>query len=133
MIRDQRTMLGARRLSTPADVRAFWQAYASRLGVPLVPQDTAVVAYVNESRWVADCPACNGGMAAWPENAQACCLDCGGVYTLTFPPASDIAKAAAVLEARPTAARNWRPEREKIAALVAENLARGVPVPKGVS
>ncbi len=132
MIRDQRTMLGARLLSTPADVRAYWEAYASRLGIPLVAQDAEVVAYVNESRWVADCPACRGGIACWPENPQAACLECGGVFAVSFPPPAEVAAGEAALSVRPAPeTRNWNPLAEAVDELIAENIERGLSAPEG--
>lgn len=140
MIRDSRHMHGARVLATADEIRQAWQEHADRLAElgrgfqardgehGLVDTGDAVAAYVNESRWVADCPACGGGIAVWSEMADCCCYDCGRVYRAVFPPPRDVARAEAVLNARPESARNWRPDAEKVDDLKVENLVRGVPI-----
>src|SRR5688572_32920736 len=64
-----------------------------------------VVAYVNDSRWVASCPECNDGMLCWYDNPDACCLGCGHVFSVKFP--AGAVKAAGLLLDRPEHARNW--------------------------
>lgn len=94
LILDQRHMLRRSDLDPPQvtveDVQNFWVWFLTeRHHPPMMPrpdeEGRTVVPYVNHGRWVADCPACNGGMACWEENPEACCLDCGRVYQVGEP------------------------------------------------
>lgn len=137
-------MQGARQHATADDVVAFWHRFAEvegfidpesglrAPGSPIVGDDRPLVAYVSDCRWVALCVECGGGVAAWPENPQGCCLDCGHLYTLTFPDAETIAAATVALEARlDRQTRNWRPDMGETAAdLEAENEAHLTPAPE---
>lgn len=101
--------------------------FANRPGATaLEPSGETVHAYVSDSRWVADCPACNGGIACWSAMPDGCCYDCGRVYQVAFPPSRDLGAAVAVLEKRPENARHWRPWEQDVADLKAENVVRGV-------
>lgn len=141
MIRDQRTMTGVTPLQTPEDVIQTWLAYVQhpafpgftdgRLSRDLIEDDTEVLAYVSAGRWVADCvtPGCNGGIACWPDHAKACCLDCGHIFSPTFPDTKTRVDAELLLVARPEENQNWRPDKgEEVRMLVAENIAANVPV-----
>lgn len=131
-------MQGAALHTSVQEVEAFWQDFAvahgfvrSDSGVrepgELEETGETVAAYVSDSRWVADCPRCGAGMAAWPEAPKVCCLDCGSLYAVSFPKPRELAAALTVLEARPDqSTRNWRPEDEDVADLKAENALRGL-------
>lgn len=128
---DQRHILVGRADATAEDVQAAWNAHSSR-GFPNrdyaltpIPGEVTVAAYVNHGRWVADCPACNGGIACWPDNPVCMCLDCGRTFTAAFPSKADVKKAVALLSERPTTARNWMPQRESVSDLRAENAVNG--------
>ena len=134
MIRDQRHMYFGKNMETPEQVRSLWEkmvvAVSAARGedIRLHDEPDTLTAYVNSNRWVADCPACNGGIAAWPEHDKGACLDCGGVYSIEFPPAKLIEKADAVLSARKESNRHWYPDTESIERLQAESiLMEGVP------
>ena len=88
--------------------------------------DDQIVAYVNEGRWVADCPYCNGGIAI-PMKTQhdAACYDCGRIYkNIDRPSGSELRQAEHELEKRPmNRNRNWnRHSGEKVSNLQQENL-----------
>jgi hypothetical protein len=132
VIHDQRTMTGSGLHTTSAEVREVWQLVAvqgfreapAARRHELLELDTEVEAYVSDSRWVADCPTCGGGIAAWPEHDRGCCLDCGSVVTVMFPPAGELAELERVLLARPRENRHWRPG-ETVADLKVENVTHG--------
>ena len=83
VILDQREMFGC---DTVDEVRAYWSAFLARknMGPKPDPEGRASVPYINQSRWVADCPACTGGAACWDQNPQACCLTCGTVFKVAW-------------------------------------------------
>lgn len=121
-----------------SDVREVWNKWvregrcqnAPTRSQPLEAEDS-IPAYVNEGRWVADCPACNGGMATSPEHAHSFCADCGTIYAVEHPPAGLIRQAENVLQHRQPRNRNWLPDREDIPDLQAENVLRGLPFGRG--
>jgi hypothetical protein len=133
-------MQGARQHASVDDVRAYWYRFALEEGFVdantglrkpgnVVVDERTVLAYISSSRWVADCPNCNAGMAAWPgAHEHACCLDCGHVFTVETP--EDAAEAVAVLTARPEpSTRNWHPQRgETVTDLKVENITRALPL-----
>lgn len=138
VIRDQRTMVG---VTTPvdahqtvADVEAGWQAWAdlngltvrARRGDPatdLRESRKIVVAYISGSKWIGDCPACNGGVACWIANPRGCCLDCGTIYRVQFPSRADAERAVALLAERALETdRSWfRHRGETLDQLAEEN------------
>lgn len=136
-------MSGPTLRATREDVEAFWEEHAAarvERGFPpyaTAPNRNAAVksrqhltAYVSDGRWVAQCPggpngSCNGGIAAWPEHAYGCCLDCGTVYPIDFPAAHTIAEATEALLARPPENRHWRPDEETPEQLRHENIEHG--------
>lgn len=128
MIRDQRTMTPGRGLRTAADVRAAWKRESNRgfeerdgaVGLLDARALPPLTAYVNHGRWLADCAACTGAVAGWPEHEYGCCLSCGRVWTITYP--SDAGTVETLLEPRPTANRNYDPRKgETVDMLVREN------------
>ena len=66
-----------------------------------------IAAYINHSRWVADCPNCNAGIACHPGVSDAVCLECGERYRVAFP--RDREGIEAVLLQRRKANRHWYP------------------------
>lgn len=132
---DQRHLLY---INTPAEARQRWEHVRTlmnesrvRMGHPLAPplrkDRRSVAAYVNHDRWVADCPACGGGMEAWPENPEVACIHDGLIFGATFPHANTVRAAKEALDRRPFMEnRNWYPDRETPADLRAENRKHGV-------
>ena len=103
-----------------AGFEAFWVRSLTAQGMRRVDDQRVLVGYVNQGRWVADCPHCNSGIAVVTTGApQGCCMDCGRHYAIMMP--ADIPKAVGLLSERPVANRNWRPENESVADLAAEN------------
>lgn len=150
-LRDQRTMVvltGLRdRHETPEQVREAWELFVRGYEIPgaapfnrvpgagliarrrvgdystdLRHSDEALTVYVSGGRWIANCPTCNGGVAAWPYHERGCCLDCGTTYPLDYPDEGEIRRAAELLAPRVEAHRNWhRHVGEGVERLEAEN------------
>lgn len=122
-------------------IRTYWDRWAAqrgfeRNGSPLKvyslrTSGETLIANVSSGRWVADCPACGGGVALWPENTQACCLTCGTIYDrIDWPDDDEIALAEATLSVREEQFQGWRRDHgETISDLRHENIVHGVPVP----
>ena len=138
MIRDQRALVGRRHHDTVEDVEAAWAAYARKAAqekpvgwegrTRFIETGDTVAAYISDNRWVADCPACHGGIACWSENPRGACLTCGRIYQTTFPKNRE--QIEAVLGARPAQNRHWLLG-ETLDMLKAENIARSLPVKDG--
>lgn len=82
--------------------------------------------YVNEGRWVGDCPNCNGGIAGPPavwREPHGVCLGCGYRYKVRYP--KDRVQIEAVLERRPMVHRNANVG-ESVGQLERENVLMGV-------
>lgn len=137
MIRDSRHMHGAALLTTPEQVREHWRAHESQraaLGgfaerwdcTELEQTGETVPGYVSDSRWVADCPHCNGGIACWPAMPDGCCYDCGRIFLIELPSSQQRAAAEAVLEKREPSHRHWKPWEQDVRDLQAESARRGV-------
>jgi hypothetical protein len=120
-----------------SDHQAFWATVVSHLSstpprtVPprptkTAPKRTAVTdAYVNQSRWVADCPFCPSAQIVSPTDPRFFCPECynaavAGAYVhVVFP--GDIDQIEALLDQRPDpVTRNWLPA-ETVTDLAAEN------------
>ncbi len=84
---------------------------------------TAVLAYVNHGRWVADC-ACNGGELVAP-NLQMVCGSCGARNTVTFPDERTMTEIVRVLDVRSPLNQNWHPD-ETVSELLAQNIENGL-------
>lgn len=83
---------------------------------------------VDTSRWLVDCPFCNGAQLASPSCTVFLCIDCGNgesggqFLRVGWPSEDDLAAGEAALSARPTPqTRAWYPFRETVGALLAEN------------
>lgn len=123
-LRTARDMLGT------ADLEAHWKQWADRRQLPLRTRPGTVAAYVNDGRWVADCPECNGGIACDPDYDRGCCLDCGTITKIRFPAQDDIDAAVWALGVRPPDGRNWNCHRgETVADLRGELIRRGIKIP----
>lgn len=119
MIRDQHNGYIAGKLPTVADVEHFWSTRLAVQGISQRDDPRLAVAYVNDSRWVADCPECAAGMLCASDNARTCCLECGRLYAVAWP--EDAEAIVAALSLRPRSAnRNWKPG-EPVTRLLAEN------------
>lgn len=128
--------------------RRGWKARAQGVTGPIGgPRDidataAPAVAYVNEGRWVADCPSegCTGAIILFPAPAGFLCAGCfngeiGHRYRPVTWPAERSEIEAALVERPVPATRNWsgraRPgwgltRGETVDDLAAENVARGV-------
>lgn len=99
-------------------------------GTPVRESDERLVARVDHGRWVADCPACNSGVALTPGVNEAFCFGqgCGHRFTvIEWPAASDVEEIERTLRARPKiVTRNWAPT-ETLTNLRAENRAHRLP------
>jgi hypothetical protein len=113
--------IAARELSE-ADYVALAEARAGKNKRPIVPRPHVLTAYVNDGRWLADCPHCGSGIIIGPVWTVAICLGCYSRYASPPMPAEREAIEAALSD-RPQAAQNWRPF-ESVAGLIAENLQR---------
>lgn len=125
-----------------ADLRGFLQAQVGRYhdGVQLPPEDQIggeVRAYVNQGRWIAECPSGDGfAIVASRDRPIFMCAVCvngkaGGKWLAVVYPADKARiehellkrQAAHPILAAPT--RNWRPG-ETVVDLVRENAREGV-------
>jgi hypothetical protein len=128
-------MSGPGWLATIPEIEAYWARHATAAGIELpagwegrstlIDTKTAVSAYVSADRWVADCPHCSGGIAAWSENPRGACLSCGRIYRIRFPKARR--KIETVLAKRRPANRHWLLG-ETVDQLAVENLEHGMGV-----
>ena len=153
-MRDATQMLGfitpagtVARIEAPTEeaLRAFVDAYQGRpqfQGFPnrrsdngyletevLVAHGITVKFYVNEDRWVGDCPFCNSGIAGVYRATVCVCLDCGREMLAEYPDEPDVLQAEVILGARPEPNRNWRPDLgEDVDDLKVENVTRGIRI-----
>lgn len=107
--------------------RRFWQAHDPYSPVNKVLGD-AVPVVLNQGRWIACCPDCNGAQLASQTDQRFLCNECanianGGAWRPTaWPPDRPAIEAA--LDRRQPANQNWVPG-ETVADLLAENAANG--------
>lgn len=137
-LRDQRSMVGPGRHTTPADVEEAWVAWADEYGLlmrqrardfstDLRESRKHVSAYVSAGKWMAKCPGCNDGIACWPFYPRGCCLGCGTIYKIVFPAEAEIEHALAALAIRPEHLRFWHAhEGEPAEQLHQENARLGI-------
>lgn len=78
-----------------------------------------VVAYINEARWVADCPdpRCNAAQVVTPNDARFLCAVCGNLanhrrwYRVKFPSANQRRAIEGLVSQRPNVENvNWTPD-----------------------
>ncbi len=115
---------------------AEWCPSIPALWAAPVPFDAAVSiggepvhVFVNEARWIAQCPDCNSAQLACKTDLRFMCHECGNVrnggqWRPTAWPKS-IDKIEVVLGKRLPVNQNWGPF-ETLADLVAENVAYGI-------
>lgn len=83
-------------------------------------------AYVNQARWVCDCPNCNNSPSVSLRWGKALCHECGAVFNrIIFPPGEDIARIEKLFIDRDEMNRNWYPWRESVVNIEDENMAQG--------
>lgn len=136
MIRDARHQRHPEVGRWPADRLAeaapslFWQApIPSNLNTPTAPAPLGVAAYVNEGRWVVECPDCLGAQLAAREDRRFLCHCCGNVAIgghwrpVAWP--EDVPGIEAALELRPEVNAHWLPG-ESVAHLKRENAEHGI-------
>lgn len=120
-------------------LREFLANHAMALGVPLPRGDVKgeVKPYVNQGRWVADCPTigCAGAIVVSVQSPVFYCPDCGNQdndgawYQVVFP--MELEAIERELLKRPARDgframnRNWKPG-ETVALLAAENKTQGI-------
>lgn len=108
----------------------FWTAKVPmRLDAQTAPDTEAVEVYINEGRWIAGCPDCNGAQLAAREDKRFMCNECaniavGGLWRPVVWPQA-VAAIEEVLEVREDTNANWLPG-ETVADLLAENVEHGL-------
>jgi hypothetical protein len=85
--------------------------------------DKPVLAYINDSRWVANCE-CGGGELV-SEGQEMLCGSCGVVSPVKFPTKKKVEQLERLLEVRPVRSRNWNLE-ETVDELLAQNIEHGI-------
>lgn len=99
-------------------------------GTRVRESDELLVARVDHGRWLADCPACNAGIALTPGASEAFCFGfgCGHRFThIAWPDDAAVEEIERTLRARPKiATRNWLPT-ETVDDLRRENRERKLP------
>lgn len=120
MIQDARSIYGV------FDLHALESRWDQILGDKDRTRDSRKVkAYVNHSRWVANCPECNGGMGCWRASKTACCLGCGHEFFVIWPAKKDFEEIERLLLRRAKEVnRNWYPM-ETLLGLQTENAMNG--------
>lgn len=117
--------------STP---RRFWQSprpLGDAMAAGTAPSSQAVAVYVNEARWVVDCPDCGGAQIASRADRRFMCNECaniaiGGLWRPVVWPSSTVEQGIEkALAPRPPRNAHWLPG-ETVADLVAENAENGV-------
>ena len=105
--------------SGPAPAELAFHLFGPEVAVP--PADAIsgeVVAYVNEARWIADCPdkRCNAAQVVTPDDPRFLCAVCGNLsnrrrwYAVVFPSADERAEIEALIAQRPNVENvNWSP------------------------
>lgn len=128
MIRDA-SSVGLTATSTAA---TFWSAPGSpgaALGSATAPKAMAVAAYVNEARWVVECPDCHSAQMADRDDRRYMCHECGNVAVgglwrpVVWP--KDVGGIETALEPRHHSNAHWLPG-ETVAALKRENADHGI-------
>lgn len=110
-------------LTSPKAERVQWAGYVIWPGktakdfltmVSQPAQGNPAIAYIEENRWVARCPACNGAECVDPEDPEFFCFSCfniengGQPRPVSFPKTWQ--KTVRKLEQEPVRKlRNWKP------------------------
>lgn len=101
------------------------RALAKRGEAPPRVDVRTVVAYLNNGRWVADCPNCRNGLPIHPEWTKTACRGngCGRIFINVVVPENWRAIESTVTM-RPVANRNWQ-DGESVEFLQGENVLHG--------
>lgn len=125
----------AQRMNGIPDARgAEWVHHMLRdsnvnLNTATAPDAAAIQAYVNNGRWIAECPDCQNAQLACRTDKRFLCNECGNVVVgglwrpVVWP--LDLQGIESVLEKRPLENQNWVPG-ETVADLAADNKNHGV-------
>lgn len=119
-------------------VQGLWHRRGMGVLPPIANVQNSVPAYINEGRWVAECPVdgCGGAILVSEKTPLFLCPECGSPengnnwYAVAFP--ADKAVIERVLLKRPSRVpdraktRHWRPG-ESVDDLKRENRERGLP------
>lgn len=124
-LRDARQLMRpfvAARVVTQSSALACHSAAMMRHGITTHRRTEPVTAYVNDGRWVADCP-CGSGILLVPGWALGTCFECGGIAAIVWPSEKEIVAIDAALgERAKRSTMNWTPE-ESVESLQLETLA----------
>lgn len=88
----------------------------------------AITAYINQGRWIAECPDCHGAQLACRTDRRFLCNDCGNIAVgnlwrpVDWP--VDLDRIEDVLTRRPVENQNWDPW-QTAEDLQVENAAHG--------
>ena len=123
-LRDARQLMRpfvAARVVTQSSALACHSAAMMRHGITTHRRTEPVTAYVNDGRWVADCP-CGSGILLVPGWTLGTCFECGGIASIVWPSEKDIVAIDDALGARTKrSTMNWTPV-EAVDALTLETL-----------
>lgn len=122
--------------------RLYWQAPGQpNLSAPTAGPTEAITVYVNEGRWIEECPDCHGAQLATPSDPRFMCHCCGNAAVGgRFRPVVWPTEAAAVereLLRRPAEVnRNWigesvkdlRAETDAFISLIGEGESGGLDI-----
>lgn len=110
--------------------RLFWQApVAPQFDAPTAPKADAVAVFINEGRWIAECPDCHGAQLAAREDPRFLCNCCGNVAIaglwrpVVWP--RDVDGIEDALASRDERNAHWLPG-ETVAHLKRENADHGL-------
>jgi ribosomal protein L37AE/L43A len=110
----------------------FWQAPVPlQLNAATAPSTESVEVYVNEGRWVVECPDCHSAQFAARDDHRFLCHECanvavGGLWRpVVWPSKNAVGDIEAALDKRKPVNANWLPG-ETPAMLQAENAAHGI-------
>lgn len=131
-------ILTVRHLTRGQSLRKFSRSAALSLRLPIPggqkgteQSNLLVYARIDQGRWLADCPHCNGSEAVEPDTPLFYCLNSwcsrptGNLYAPLRFPKERVAIERVLLDRPNPTTRNWR-RGESLADLRAENAAHGV-------
>ena len=126
------TMLPAERAAELA-IHGHWHRKDVEAHVPETTAEQPVLhAFVNDFRWLVQCPVCNGAQLAARGDPRFFCIDCLNEHAgrqwlpVTWPSTDQQAEIEGLLLKRPlTHTRSWKPD-ETTEQLRGQNVAHGV-------
>ena len=101
-VRDRQTLLAAAERWRAAQVAGGNDEYDA----PLASEMQPISAYINEGRWLVDCP-CGNGAPVLPQESAAVCFSCGSVHTNVSMPADADAIERVLLRRKFRRNQNW--------------------------